>query len=40
MGASFAVLTAGYVGERVASTVSLVVDGDQIVVTHPRTSPL
>ncbi len=35
MGASFVVLTAGYVGERVASTVSLVVDGEQIVVIDP-----
>ena len=35
MAASFAVLTTGYVGERVASTVSLVIDGDQIVVIDP-----
>jgi glyoxylase-like metal-dependent hydrolase (beta-lactamase superfamily II) len=35
MAASFHVLTAGYVGERVASTVSVAVDGDRIVVIDP-----
>ena len=35
MSASFQVLTTGYVGERVASTVSLVVDGDRIVIIDP-----
>lgn len=35
MPASFQVLAAGYVGERVASTVSLAVDGTQIVVIDP-----
>ena len=35
MAASFRVLTAGYIGERVASTVSVVVDGDQIVIIDP-----
>jgi glyoxylase-like metal-dependent hydrolase (beta-lactamase superfamily II) len=35
MAASFHVLTPGYVGERVASTVSVVVDGDHIVVIDP-----
>jgi len=35
MVASFHVLTVGYVGERVASTVSVAVDGDQIVIVDP-----
>ena len=35
MAAAFHLLTAGYVGERVASTVSVVVDDDQIVVIDP-----
>jgi glyoxylase-like metal-dependent hydrolase (beta-lactamase superfamily II) len=35
MAASFHVLTPGYVGERVASTVSVVVDGNHIVVIDP-----
>lgn len=35
MGASFEVLAFGYVGERVASTVSVAVDSDQIVIVDP-----
>jgi len=35
MAASFHVLTVGYVGERVASTVSVAVDGEQIVIIDP-----
>jgi glyoxylase-like metal-dependent hydrolase (beta-lactamase superfamily II) len=35
MAASFHVLAAGYVGERVASTVSVALDEDQIVIVDP-----
>ena len=35
MAALFRVLTAGYVGERVASTVSVAIDGDRIVIIDP-----
>ncbi len=35
MAASFHVLTSGYVGERVASTVSVAIDGDRIVIIDP-----
>lgn len=35
MGAAFGLLTGGYVGERVASTVSVVVDGSRVVIIDP-----
>jgi len=35
MAARFHILTAGYVGERVASTASVAIDGEQVVVVDP-----